>query len=108
MNIPQSFEYVNFRTLLIMMTFIIFVLFGFFLLVLSGIMLLEAMRFYLRQNIIHFEIFLGIALVAITSVVIFNNFKNYDSKLVIGITAMTLAICLPYYILGRKRRIKLH
>jgi uncharacterized membrane protein (DUF373 family) len=82
-------------------------LFGFFLLILIGIELLETIKAYLKQQVVHSEIVLEVALIAIARKVIILDLKAYDSMLVIGVAALILTIAVAYYILRRKVRLDL-
>jgi uncharacterized membrane protein (DUF373 family) len=82
-------------------------LFGFFLLILIGIELLETIKAYLKDQVVHSEIVLEVALIAIARKVIILDLKEHDSVLVIGVAALILAIAVAYYILRRKLRVDL-
>ena len=82
-------------------------LFGFFLLILIGIELLETIKAYLQDQVVHSEVVLEVALIAIARKVIILDLKEYDTTVLIGIAALILAISGAYYILRRKLRIDL-
>ena len=82
-------------------------LFGFFLLILIGIELLETIKAYLKDKVVHSEIVLEVALIAIARKVIILDLKAYDSTVVIGIAALIITISAAYYIVRRKLRIDL-
>lgn len=82
-------------------------LFGFFLLILIGIELLETIKAYLHDQVIHSEIVLEVALIAIARKVIILDFKEYDSVVILGIAALIITIAAAYYILRRKIRVDL-
>jgi len=82
-------------------------LFGFFLLILIGIELLETIKAYLKDKVVHSEVVLEVALIAIARKVIILDLKAYDSTVLIGIAAMIIAIAGAYFILRRKLRIDL-
>lgn len=82
-------------------------LFGFFLLILIGIELLETIKAYLQDQVVHSEVVLEVALIAIARKVIILDLKEYDTTVLIGIAALILAIAGAYYILRRKLRIDL-
>jgi uncharacterized membrane protein (DUF373 family) len=79
-------------------------LFGFFLLILIGIELLETIKAYLQDKVVHSEIVLEVALIAIARKVIILDFKEYDSVAILGIAALIIAISASYYIIRRKVR----
>jgi uncharacterized membrane protein (DUF373 family) len=82
-------------------------LFGFFLLILIGIELLETIKAYLVDKVVHSEIVLEVALIAIARKVIILDFKQYDSTAILGIAALIIAISASYYIIRRKIRVDL-
>lgn len=82
-------------------------LFGFFLLILIGIELLETIKAYLQDKVVHSEIVLEVALIAIARKVIILDFKEYDSIVIIGIAALIITISGAYYIVRRKLRVDL-
>ena len=82
-------------------------LFGFFLLILIGIELLETIKAYLKDQVVHSEIVLEVALIAIARKVIILDLKAYDTTILIGIAALIISIAGAYYILRRKLRIDL-
>ena len=79
-------------------------LFGFFLLILIGIELLETIKAYLLDKVVHSEIVLEVALIAIARKVIILDLKKYDGAVILGIAALIVAIAAAYYIVGRKIR----
>ena len=131
----RTFEHTIIRSLIVMMTIIILIstielgyllikdiisppvffleidqlleLFGFFLLILIGIELLETIKAYLQDKVIHSEIVLEVALIAIARKVIILDLKEYDSVVIIGIAALIITIAGAYYIMKRKIRIDL-
>ncbi|MBI9082958.1 MAG: phosphate-starvation-inducible PsiE family protein [Desulfobacterales bacterium] len=82
-------------------------IFGFFLLILIGIELLETIKAYLEDKVVHSEIVLEVALIAIARKVIILDLKAYDSVVIIGIAALIIAIAGAYFILKRKIRVSL-
>lgn len=68
--------------------------FGFFLLVLIGVELLETIKAYLRDNVIHVEIVLEVALLAIARKVIVLDQSKYDGVSVLAIAALILALAV--------------
>jgi uncharacterized membrane protein (DUF373 family) len=79
-------------------------IFGFFLLVLIGIELLETIKAYLLTNVIHVEIVLEVALIAIARKVIILDLNKYDSLTLVGIAALIAAVALAFLVI--KRQIK--
>jgi uncharacterized membrane protein (DUF373 family) len=76
-------------------------IFGFFLLVLIGIELLETIKAYLLTNVIHVEIVLEVALIAIARKVIILDINKYESLTLVGIAALIAAVALAYLVIKR-------
>ena len=81
-------------------------IFGFFLMVLIGIELLETMRAYILERVIHVEIILEVALIAIARKIIILDFEKYDGLTIIGI-ALLIAATGGAFLVGRRRIQKL-
>ena len=81
-------------------------IFGFFLLILIGVELLETIKAYLAEKVVHSEIVLEVALIAITRKVIILDVKAYESLSIIGIAALIVAISIAYYFLKHNRPIR--
>ena len=77
--------------------------FGFFLLILIGIELLETIRAYLVEHIIHVEIVLEVALIAVARKVIILDVKEYPSLTILAIAALILALSVAFLIERRAR-----
>jgi len=76
-------------------------IFGFFLLVLIGIELLETIKAYLLTNVIHVEIVLEVALIAIARKVIILDINKYESLTLVGIAALIAAVALAFLVIKR-------
>jgi uncharacterized membrane protein (DUF373 family) len=81
-------------------------IFGFFLLILIGVELLETIKAYLAEKVVHSEVVLEVALIAITRKVIILDVKDYSGLSIIGIAALIVAIAMAYYLLKRTIREK--
>ena len=82
-------------------------LFGFFLLVIIGIELLETLKTYLHENTIHFEIVILVALIAIARKVILLEPDNYSNGIVmIGIGVIILSLGATYLMIKKAKSIK--
>ena len=79
-------------------------IFGFFLLVLIGIELLETIKAYFMTNVVHVEIVLEVALIAIARKVIILDINKYESLTLVGIAALISAVALAFLVI--KRHIK--
>lgn len=78
--------------------------FGFFLLILIGIELLETIRAYLAEHVIHVEIVLEVALIAVARKVIILDVKEYPSLTILAIGALILALAVAFFLERRARR----
>ncbi len=73
-------------------------IFGFFLLILIGIELLETIKAYLTEHILHVEIVLEVALIAIARKVIILDAKELPSLTLLGIAALIVALATAFYL----------
>jgi uncharacterized membrane protein (DUF373 family) len=78
-------------------------LFGFFMLVLIGIELLETIRAYYVDHSVHAEIVIKVAIIAIARKIIILDVKDLPSLTLIGIAAIVIALSAAYYVLKRLR-----
>jgi len=76
-------------------------IFGFFLLILIGIELLETIKAYLAEKVVHSEIVLEVALIAITRKVIILDVKDYSGLAIVGIAALIASIAIAFYFLKK-------
>ncbi len=76
-------------------------LLGFFLLVLIGLELLETIRSYLVEHVVHAEVVVEVALIAITRKVIILNVKDLPSLTLLGVASIILALTVAYFVLKR-------
>lgn len=72
--------------------------FGYILLVLIGLELLETIKAYLLEHSVHVEIVLEVALIAVARKVIVLNVKEYPGLSVVAIAALILALAVAYYL----------
>ncbi len=75
--------------------------FGVFLLVLIGIELLDTIKVYFKENVIHVEVVMLVALIAIARKVIVMDFEEYSGLEVMGIAVVILAISAGYYLIKK-------
>lgn len=76
-------------------------LFGLFLLVLIGIELLETMEIYIKENVVHVEVVLTVALIALARKVIILNFNKVSSPTLLGVGVLILSLSIGYYLIKR-------
>ena len=72
-------------------------IFGLFLLVLIGVELLETIKAYLKDNVVHFDVVLTVAMIAITRKVIILDVKELPSMTLVGIAAIIVALAAAKY-----------
>ena len=77
-------------------------IFGFFLLVLIGVELLETIKAYLLEKVIHVEIVLEVALIAIARKVIILDLEKYSSLTVLGIAGLILSVAVAFFVVKQK------
>jgi uncharacterized membrane protein (DUF373 family) len=76
-------------------------IFGFFLLIIIGIELLETIKAYFQEHVIHAELVLEVAIIAIVRKVIILDVKELPSLTLIGIATIIAALAGAYYLLKR-------
>ena len=77
--------------------------FGFFLMVLIGIELMETVKIYLEEETVHVEVILMVAIIAISRKVIIMDIKNIGALDLLGIAAVVLALSSGYFLIKRGR-----
>ncbi len=78
--------------------------FGVFLLVLIGIELFETMEIYIKENIVHIEVVLTVALIALARKVIILDVKKIEGTTLLAIAALILALAIGYYLIRKASR----
>ncbi|HOI41581.1 MAG TPA: phosphate-starvation-inducible PsiE family protein [Elusimicrobiales bacterium] len=71
-------------------------IFGLFLLVLLGLELLETMKAYLRENVVHVEVVMIVAIIAIARKVIILDIKELHGTVLLGLAALLAALAFGY------------
>jgi uncharacterized membrane protein (DUF373 family) len=77
-------------------------IFGFFLLILIGIELLETIRAYLVEHLVHVEVVLEVALIAVARKVIILEPKEMPSLTLFAIAALILAMAVAFFLVRWK------
>jgi uncharacterized membrane protein (DUF373 family) len=72
-------------------------IFGYFLLVLIGVELVETLKAYVRKDAIHIRVALEVALIAMARKVIIEEPNNVPSLTLFGIAALILALGIASY-----------
>ena len=75
--------------------------FGFFLLVLIGIELLDTIKAYLRDNVIHVEIVILVAIIAISRKVILLDIPAPNDFSLVGYGVIVIALAGAYYLIKK-------
>ena len=76
-------------------------IFGFFLMVLIGLELVETLKVYIVDEMIHVEIVFLVAIIAITRKVIILDVKHMEPLNLIGISCIILALSVGYFVLKK-------
>lgn len=81
-------------------------IFGLFLLVLIGLELVDSMKTYLTEHVIHAEvkIILLIAMIAVARKVIIMDIDQASFQMLLGIAAIIIGLAGGYYLLKRTKR----
>jgi uncharacterized membrane protein (DUF373 family) len=72
--------------------------FGFFLMVVIGLELLETIKAYLEEDRVHAEVVFLVALVAVSRKVIILDYKEMSPGLLYGMSALIVALSLGYFL----------
>lgn len=82
----------------------LFEIFGFFMMILIGLELLESIRTYLQDDLLHVEVVFLVAMIAIARKVIILEVKDLDPLRLVGIASIILALALGYFYVKRAIR----
>lgn len=75
--------------------------FGAFLLVLIGIELLDTVKVYLRRNLVHVEVVVLVAIIALARKIVVLRIDEYSGEMLLGLAAMITALAVAYYLIRR-------
>ncbi len=75
--------------------------FGVFLLVVIGIELLDTIKVYFKEHVIHVEVVLLVAIIALARKVIVVDFEKYTGIQILGLAAIMLALAGGYYLIKK-------
>ena len=79
-------------------------IFGLFLLVLIGIELLEMIKVYIEQNVVHVEVCFTVALIAITRKIVILDIEKYSPLTLIGVGIIIIALSVGYFFIKQIHR----
>jgi len=71
--------------------------FGYFMLVLIGVELLETLRMYIKKDVIHVRVVIEVAMIAVARQVIVGEPEHLSSLTLLGIAAIIVALALAFY-----------
>ena len=83
-------------------------IFGYFLLVLIGVELLETLKAYLKKDVIHIRVVLEVALIAMARKVIIEEPNTVPGLTLFGIAALILALGIAFHVERQARREPAH
>lgn len=75
--------------------------FGFFMMILIGIELMETVKIYLEKETVRVEVILMVAIIAIARKVIIMDVKEMEALALLGIAAIILALSVGYFAIKR-------
>jgi len=78
--------------------------FGFFMLILIGVELLETIRAYLNEHVVHVEIVLEVALIAVARKIVIIDVNEYGPITILAIASIVLSLAIAYYMQKRARK----
>lgn len=76
-------------------------LFGVFLLVLIGIELLDTIKVYLRENVVHVEVVVLVAIIALARKVVVLKIETLEGETLIGLSLLILALSVAYFLIKK-------
>jgi uncharacterized membrane protein (DUF373 family) len=84
----------------------LFRIFGFVFIVLIGFELMETVEMYFKENVIHAEVVLLVAVIAVSRKVILLDLEKYDPLAIIGLGIIILALGGCYFLIKLSYRDK--
>lgn len=78
-------------------------IFGYFLLILIGVELLETLRIYLKEHALNVQVVLLVAMIAIARKVIILDSSEVESLTLIGIGFIILSLAAGYYLVKKSQ-----
>ena len=82
----------------------LFRIFGFVFMILIGFELLESIEMYFKNNVIHAEVVLLIAVIAVARKVILLDLEKYNPIAIIGLSLIILALGTCYFLIKRSNK----
>ena len=75
--------------------------FAFFLMVLIGLELVESIKMYLEKDIIHVEVVVLVAIIAVARKIIVIDYYSISYEILLSIAALMIALSAGYFLLKR-------
>lgn len=85
----------------------LFQIFGFFFIILIGFELVETVEMYFKDNVIHAEVVLLVAVIAVARKVILLDLDKYEPLAIIGLGVIIFSLGGCYWLIKRSYRAKL-
>ena len=82
----------------------LFRIFGFVFMILIGFELMEAIEMYFKKNVIHAEVVILIAVIAVSRKVILLDLEKYNPIAIIGLSLIIFALGASYYLMKRSTK----
>jgi len=79
-------------------------IFGLFLLILIGVELLETMKIYLREDTVHIEVILLVAIIAIARKAVVLDLEKVDALTIMSLGVLVIALAIGYYIIKKVQK----
>jgi len=79
-------------------------IFGLFLLILIGVELLETMKIYLKDDVVHVEVILLVAIIAIARKAVVLDLEKVDSVTIISLGIIIIALAMAYFIIKKVKK----
>jgi uncharacterized membrane protein (DUF373 family) len=76
-------------------------LFGVFMLVLIGIELLDTIKVYLKENVVHVEVIVLVAIIAVARKVVVLKIEEIEGLTIMGIGVIIVALAVAYYFIKK-------
>jgi len=71
------------------------------LVILIGLELLDTVKMYLRDNVIHVEVVFLVAMISVSRHIIEMNFEKIEPMAYVGVSAVVLSLCSGYFLLKK-------
>ena len=75
--------------------------FAFFLMVLIGLELVESIKMYLEDDVIHVEVVVLVAIIAVARKIIVIDYYTIQFEILLGIAALMISLTTGYFLLKR-------